>query len=192
LANTLTSLRYPFKSNFYIKFHPPNADELIDKFMGIEADDWSQPWTTHCKLKTTAMAYQDHLEEMSGIVKGVAKEMNCQMDVILQNPWLNHYERGYFQEIHDHINCDMSLVMFLNHEEDFAKFYFYDEVSYKILPMFNNLRGLLGTDVFHCPEISAGDVIAFPSTFLHGVTPHESDTVRKTFSFNFNVDTITN
>ena len=158
--------------------------------MAIEADEQPQPWTTHCKLKTTSMVYSQYLDEMTSIVHSLSSEMGYYMDVTLQNPWLNHYERGYFQEIHDHINCDMSLVMFLNQGEGFAKFYFYDEVSYKILPMSNNLRELMGTDVFHCPNISAGDVIAFPSTFLHGVTPHESDIVRKTFSFNFNVNAI--
>ena len=190
MVETLTNLRYPFKSNFYVKFRPDNADELIEKFMAIEADETSQSWTTHCKLKTTAMIFQDYLEEMSGLVKCFAVEMRYGMDITLQNPWLNHYERGYFQEIHDHINCDMSLVMFLNQGENFAEFYFYDEVSYKILPMCNNLRDILGTDVFHRPKINAGDVIVFPSTFLHGVTPHESDIVRKTFSFNFNVEAI--
>ena len=34
------------------------------------------------------------------------------------------------------------------------------------------------------PEVKAGDVILFPSHMLHGVSPHGSDTVRKTFSFN--------
>ena len=33
-------------------------------------------------------------------------------------------------------------------------------------------------------EFMAGDVLLFPSHMLHGVSPHNSDIIRKTFSFN--------
>ena len=37
------------------------------------------------------------------------------------------------------------------------------------------------------PEYKAGQVLFFPGTMLHGVTPHKSDVVRETLSCNFDI-----
>ena len=42
----------------------------------------------------------------------------------------------------------------------------------------------------YTPELKTGDFIVFPSHILHGVTPHNSDSVRKTLSFNININEV--
>ena len=49
------------------------------------------------------------------------------------------------------------------------------------------MKQLLQYDNTHHVDYEAGEVIFFPGHMLHGVTPHKSDEVRKTFSVNFNL-----
>ena len=153
--------------------------------MSVEPDKKPNSWAEKCQVKTTNLVWKDYVDELTPILELVSDHMNIDMNITLQNPWINHYELGSYQEIHDHTECDMSAVMFLNDGDNFSKFYFYDRLSFQIG---DTLRTLLNLDDFWYPDINVGDVIAFPSTFCHGVTPHRSEVTRKTFSFNFKVN----
>ncbi len=40
----------------------------------------------------------------------------------------------------------------------------------------------------YIPDVKAGDIIFFPSDLQHGVSPHKSDTTRRTLSLNLSIN----
>ena len=100
------------------------------------------------------------------------------------NPWLNKYSRGGFQEIHYHDDCDIAGVVFLNDGEDFSKFYFWDAHHTSFTKPWIKILTQMKLSNIYYPEVKAGDVLLFPSHMLHGVSPHNCDIIRETFSFN--------
>ena len=77
--------------------------------------------------------------------------------------------------------------MFFNIGPNFSSFYFYDRNN---TCLEENTKRLLQYSNNHHVDYKAGEVIFFPGHMLHGVTPHKSDEVRKTFSVNFNLATV--
>ena len=62
--------------------------------------------------------YAPYLTPSINIVKQNFKE---EMSFILSHPWLNFYNRGFFQEVHDHGGNDLSCVFYLNDGPDFSE-----------------------------------------------------------------------
>ena len=73
--------------------------------------------------------------------------------------------------------------MMLNSGKDFAGFYFA-----------NRMMGLTPTkyvvDTSFVPDMEPGDVLFFPSYVLHGVSPHNSDIIRASISFNIKLPSL--
>ena len=57
-----------------------------------------------------------------GLLSG---DLGVQFNAKFLNPWANRYEKGAFQEIHYHDDCDIAGVVFLNDGKT-SKFYFWD------------------------------------------------------------------
>ena len=74
--------------------------------------------------------------------------------------------------------------VFLNDGEDFSKFYFWDSNHTAFTKPWIKILTQMKLSNIYYPEVKAGDVLLFPSHMLHGVSPHNSDIIRKTFSFN--------
>ena len=74
----------------------------------------------------------------------------------------------------------------MNHGENFSQFYFRDRFSCLLSQGVKKIIDYSDTQVL--TDISAGDMIFFPSNFYHGVNPHKSKEVRKTLSFYFNFE----
>ena len=72
--------------------------------------------------------YAPYLTPSINIVKQNFKE---EMSFILSNPWLNFYNRGFFQEVHDHGGNDLSCVFYLNDGQIFLNFTSGIEISFK-------------------------------------------------------------
>ena len=154
--------RVLFQSNFYVKFKAPNSHDLIDY---IESIDES--------LINNQM-FDNELYE----------RLKSKFSYNLYDPWLNLYKRKDFQEIHAHHPCHLSSVFFANDGEGFSKFYFSDRHSNDIHP---KLGKLIGYKPINVVEYEKGDILFFPSHLLHGLSSHNSDVIRKTLSFNFDI-----
>ena len=117
----------------------------------------------------------------------ISKELEYSGGYIIDHPWINLYTKGSFQELHDHFSWDLACVLFINDGENFSKFYVKDRNNVNTS---ENLQDILhkvnGYTSGHFVDIKEGDMIVFPANMLHGVTVHNSDIVRKTFSFNLN------
>lgn len=182
-----------FSSCIYWKFNIPNFDELRDYVDTKEnVNNLEQKWSKDCKVDTISLDLNEcqHLFRPSFKLFykfAFDKSANIQM----HNPWINLYKKDYFQEIHDH-KTDISSVFFINDGEDFSKFYFYNRYGNNISNKLSYLMNSENEEFVdkHIPHYKQGEVIFFPGTMLHGVTPHKSDVIRKTVSCNFEITDI--
>jgi len=174
-----------FQTNFFVKFKAPNFKEFSEKIESIEVENTPNfSWGEFCNVDKSSQRWQDWMDIICPSLDIFSKELNYRGDYIIRDPWINFYSKGSFQEPHDHLYCDIACVFFMNTGSDFSKFYFRDRYSNGISP---SIREVLQYSDTYCPEISAGDIMFFPAHLLHGVSPHKSSTIRKTFSTNLDL-----
>lgn len=101
-------------------------------------------------------------------------------------PWMNVYEKGCYQEPHQHIagGHQLSYCYFSKLPEGSGKFGFWNEQfrSY----CYSGLNETMNLDLVEWgfPEVKEGDLLIFPSFFIHQVTYHGVDDIRVTVSGN--------
>ena len=175
-----------FNNQFYFHFKAPNADQLI-AFLDEKNDiDNKVHWADNCVVDTVSLeSSPEVIDLISPSLQKLAEELKFNGRFFILHPWINIYNEHSYQEIHEHKECDMSAVFFLNEGDDFAKFYFTDRFSCSLT---SSIRHVLNYHDTQTPVVSAGDIIFFPSALYHGVAPHKSKQVRKTMSFNFNFE----
>ena len=176
-----------FSSNFFIKFQAINVDDLInliDRYDETNIDNSKFKWGKMCSSNKIALKQEDTIDLIAPNINHFADILESHFNYNLFNPWINLYKRGDHQEVHSHHPCDMSCVFFANHGKGFSKFYFRDRNNTNIHP---KLANIIGYDQEIVIKYKKGDIMFFPSHILHGVSPHNSDIVRKSLSFNFDV-----
>lgn len=174
-----------FSNNFYYHFKAPNSEEFISFLDKIECKKDPNHWSSLCLVDITKIEIPDVSSYLVPNFKIFLSKIKYTGKINLQRPWISFYEKGYFQEIHDHApGSDFSCVFFVNCGENFSNFYFWNK-NYNEAP--SNVNKVINIPSYHIVNVESGDIIFFPSHLLHGVTPHKSDIVRKTFSCNFNL-----
>ena len=174
-----------FPKAFFTIFDIPNFDELSEFCSKYNHTDKEQfTWQEGCKVDTTHIEVNDAVAILTPTLKEFSRQLDYNFDCTCHDPWLNHYTRDSFQEVHNHAEHDFAAVFFMNEGEDFSKLYFYDSIGMsqsrwaKILPRYCNTTRMFDTQ--------KGKVIMFPGWLDHGVTRHQSDTTRITMACNFN------
>lgn len=121
------------------------------------------------------------------------------LDWRIQNdPWYVVYGKEQKSDWHEHMPADFSAVHFFKFNKDVHNpitFTNPDFISSKLHETYKpHLLNNLGTcdkqsyfKTQYTPEIEEGDFIIFPSQLLHLVAPNESDELRVTIAFNFNI-----
>ena len=182
-------MKFIFPTNFYIQFQVPNAKEIIetlDYYDESHVDNSKFTWGSKSSSGKIPLKWENYIELFKPSLDIFANEFNSYIDYTMYNPWLNLYKRGDFQEVHDHHDHDFACVFIVNEGKGFGEFYFRDRncifPSAKVTEMMKD-----NYNETYIPELKTGDFIVFPSQMLHGVTPHNSDTVRKTLSFNIDI-----
>lgn len=94
----------------------------------------------------------------------------------LKEIWYNIYEKGTYQEYHDHKGSNFSGVYFIDLNEENKTIFKQEDLT----AISNNKYYLYDTKY-----VKEGDVIIFPSDLLHCVEPCETD--RITISFNLKI-----
>lgn len=174
-----------FPINFYYQFQAPNSQEFISFLDQIECKKDPQEWNKLCLLDTTKIEIPDVISYLNPSIKIFLNQIKYKGSINLQRPWVNFYQKGYFQEIHDHLpGSDFSCVFFVNGGENFSNFYFWNK-NYN--DSSSNVNKIMNFGRMNTINTKPGDILFFPSHLFHGVTPHNSDTVRKTLSFNFSL-----
>ena len=163
-----------FPNYFYSLITPTNKEEILKAAKNAKIDK-------NLKREGVPTHRQSFLfpEELGSFlvpsVQKFFKELGHKdkTEVTLQSIWKNVYEKGQYQNMHDHLygydNADLSASLFLEDDHPNAsRFYFYHFNAYWIYP-------------------KAGDILFFPSHMLHGVTPHNLEKPRETISFNMKI-----
>ena len=177
-----------FPSSFYTQYKAPNADELIEVINSYEdklVNNSKFKWGQMCSSDKIPLKFESFQSLLQASIDLFADDLGLTFNYTLVNPWINLYKKGDFQEIHDHIAQDFACVFFANDGENFAQFYFSDRNTTALT---RGAKTLLKYQNNYPLKFDVGDIIFFPSHVLHGVTPHRSDTIRKTLAFNFDVD----
>ena len=178
-----------FPLDFFIKIRPPNFKEILSEVNKIESkvdlnEKNDHSWGSNCNVKTVSLDKDAWIPFLNPAIKQFSGQVGINHLVSIDAPWINFYKRNYFQEVHHHVNSDFATVLFLNSGENFAKFYFHNRLAGLIPPKIKTLASM-GDSCF--PPVEPGDMLFFPSYLLHGVTPHRSDEIRKTLSFNITI-----
>ena len=173
-----------FSNNFFVKFKVLNYDTILSKLKSENLTNDHKHWLEYCQVDTTNLS-EEYNELLVPNINHFSKILNTSFNYSIPEIWSNRYSKGYYQEIHDHIPYDISAVIFLNDGENFSQFYFADRNSCNIP---HNLKRLLNISPRYNPKTDAGDIIFFPSNLLHGVSPHKSDIIRTTISFNMSLE----
>ena len=181
-------MEYIFQSNFLIKFKHPDADKFISELERVTldtVDDYTWSWGDYCKVDRVVLSGMDLGKYFRPIMNRIGKELNYSGGMGMDIPWLNFYKKHGFQEVHDHYPADLAMVFFVNEGKDFSGFYVKDRnntnVSMNLTKVLNQFNGYDNSSFLN---VSAGDVLIFPGSMLHGVSAHGSDIMRKTLSTN--------
>tara|TARA_Y100001963_G_scaffold158223_1_gene257109 strand:+ start:974 stop:1531 length:558 start_codon:yes stop_codon:yes gene_type:complete len=177
-----------FSQSFYFKYQAPNAEDfikVIETHSEERVNNSAFKWGELCDVDTLPLSRDSYADMIRPSLTLLSKEVNCNFKYLMGDPWLNYYKRNSFQEIHGHEGNDLSCVFFVNSGFGFSEFFFFDRNSTSLsAPM----QSLVNYENISKVQYQAGDVLFFPGRLLHGVTPHRSDTIRKTFSVNFNLN----
>ena len=193
-----------FPNYFYSVITPPNKEELITTFINAEVNQKETKeliWPNACEIKVESLYHRTHYKGVGSVLAQTLRIFFLEMGVMegdkdfdnmrLLSIWRNTYNKGYYQEIHDHLGpegADLSGVVFLNdHVEGASEFYFYDkhysEVTTSWRRLLQKVKAPNSNKLKICNP-KAGDVLLFPSYIPHGVTMHEINQPRTTISFN--------
>ena len=165
----------------------------VDSLKDLKVDkDYNPKWAKACSVKVEGLFTDDLMPYIAPTVNNFLKGANMSYkDLKVNQPWRNTYEKGGFQELHDHGDAFLSGCIFLdNPDPDFGNFYFYNRHSIELLkPQRQLIDNLFGTSYLSfIPNVLKGDILIFPSYMMHGVTMHKSEKIRRTISFN--IDTL--
>lgn len=178
------------------------TEQMFEEYINQD-DNFSTPAEWNCNVKTTwgSVSGQDIWREWFDLLQPVWEEFfneyksKFPVKVQTENAWINKYNPGDFQELHDHCTPTtvLSMVYFhtLNDDDDCRFEFFNDDVP--LLLAQNPIgrgewsQGPLELLQRIAPSVKSGDVIIFPPHYLHLVTPHRGTKTRVTFSMNFNL-----
>ena len=179
-------MNYIFKANFYTIYQAPNADELISK-INTYTDDYIDnvgfSWGNKSSSDKIPLKWEDYIDLLEPSIRLFGKEFNVNFNYTLYDPWINFYKRGDHQEVHGHAIHHLSGVFIANDGEEFSKFYFLDKDNYTVSYPYS-IGKIINHHGTYTVKLKAGDIMFFPSYMLHGVSPHKSDIIRKSLSFN--------
>ena len=182
-------LRVTFPHNFHSEIIPDNKEELVYELENAELDKHqSFEWNDGCSVKLERLSIdQKYTKIFKPSLDIFFDELNVnpnQVSIFLHEIWRNTYEKGFFQEIHDHTPLHLSGVVFLTDEQEGdSRFFFSHRYGSEIPREWRDLKCFADDRLYIKAE--RGKVLLFPSYNLHGVTVHKTNNIRKTVSFNF-------
>ena len=194
---------HPFNPKWY--FHSSlslDNQQITQKmFENFISDDenFHQPKTWNCDVQSSWAKKSDlngPWDDWMSVIDSVWSEfidtMGTQrsIEILLQDAWVNKYNPGDSQEMHDHCGaeCNLSMVYFHTiNDDDGCQFQFCntDFGVYSMQGLSDTLK--LPTSNLTIPKVSQGDILIFPSHYYHLVSPHRGTKTRITFSLNFKI-----
>jgi len=172
-------------SLFFWKAHIENVslDHIIDECEEIL--EW------RCSVKTSRGKPIDWSKFTLNLAP-LIKELPINAKLSLEEPWMNVYAKGDYQEIHHHSleGAILSYCYFYRLPKDSGEFLFFNEHFKDYCT--SGLAGVvdlgsLGIHEWNRPIVKEGDIIFFPSSLLHSVSKNRSNDLRVTVSGNVRI-----
>ena len=191
-----------FTPRWYYKGKVPfeNQQEIertFEEFMDLEKnfinpDNINGELLTSYGLPTNQSApWERWLEFIKPCLSEMVDQLKPKRDieVVLQEAWVNRYQKGHYQEYHCHSvqHCNLAAVYFYRLEGGCTNFKFYNNqhAAYKACGLDDMFE--IPTAATITPKVQQGDIIIFPAHYPHLVSPNKSEFERITFSANFDV-----
>lgn len=196
-------------SQRYINHWVHEHNEILEQFKPFmempskhltKAGSHAIKWT--CEIPTTM--YNEHVDELpwdtirphilnaaDELLQSYKPKQECNYEINVNGFWLNYYNRGTFQELHDHVDYGMEFsfayMLALEDHEDSGQFNFYNDNQW--------IRSRFPSGYFEdptcetvfSPETRQGTLLVFPSDVKHFVTMHNRDSLRATISGNIGI-----
>ena len=171
--------------------------ELFDEFLNNN-DHFHQPPSWSCNVQSSWQKMDESdgpWTEWLNILKPVWNEFMDEVGVMQNveiapnNAWANKYNPGDSQETHDHCTPSSNLSMVYFHtlnDDDGCVFKFVNTEHGHLTSQGLNVLNT-PSQPMTVPDVKQGDVIIFPSHYLHLVSPHRGTKTRITISANFNL-----
>jgi hypothetical protein len=174
-----------FSNYFYDLVEPSNKEEILNIAENPPLhENQNFEWSKDCSVSLERLSYNVFGELIFPTLLEFQKKFNIDRPFAVEDVWKTTYEKGSFQEIHDHSGCEISCVIFLDdQEEDGSRFFFYNRHGSEL--SLSWLDFLPEDPLNHYVEYKRGDVLFFPSYMLHGVSCHRIDKKRRTIALNF-------
>lgn len=178
-------LRPVFCNYFYSKFFPENYTELLDYFDNPEkSSNQKFLWGKNCNVGKERLKKTDEvLNLLKSSINDFFKifKFDPPNKIEIEDIWKCVYDRGSYQETHDHCGSDLTGVFFLTDwEEGASEFFFKDRHNSELTEFWHSNYSYDSTKI----KYEKGEILYFPSYMLHGVTQHQSEVTRKVISFN--------
>ena len=184
-----------FIHSFHSLIDPPNKDELLHALENAPlTKDQDFEWTLNCSVTTERLDLDLDVFFPSLDLFFKDLEANANLNISLHEVWRNTYSKGYFQELHDHLELDgrvdISGCIFLDdYHPECGRFYFRNRHASELSPSWKKILTKSNTEyVVYIPHYKRGDIIFFPADMLHGVYAHKSGKTRQTVSFNIGMN----
>lgn len=168
LINTINKTIYKSKIDDRII---KDAIEFVDKFnYHFQEKSWDCSIRTSGSVTSNILNCKNLIQLKVHILSHLDNYMhlnNNYYDGYIRDSWINIYEKGYYQEFHNHvdeINKHYSGVMYLSENNSDIEFGL--EEHFKITPQL-------------------GDILIFNEDYFHRVLPNEQETLRVSLAFNF-------
>ena len=174
----------PFPTDFYTIHHPSNKEDLLRACKNaVRVEDQRFGWG---KLSFSQKERIDPIEIYKELIPSIQEFCNDlkikSIEIKVSDAWRNTYKNGYFQEPHDHADCDLACVIFLDDYAEEESTLYFTNLRHQCEPteIWSNIVNVHSWKM--TPD--KGSVIFFPSHMLHGVTPHNLKKERITVSLN--------
>ena len=164
-----------------------NHKELKEFVFSKEEKYTEFDWSEDCDVKTISCSWQETIDLLKPSLCEFSKSIGKRFKYDVHDPWINCYKKNGFQEIHDHIKCDLSCVFFPEMQENFGKFYFYNRYANSLNSSWARLIGNTSSDPLFSLEI----LYSFPALFFMDIA-HKNNIKKKKFSCNFSLTYQTN
>ena len=198
---------HSFNPKWYFKTSlPPDKQQITQEMFKdfiSDSENFHSPKLWNCNVQSSWAKVPETLNgpwnNWMPVIDSVWSEFietmgtKCDVDVLLKDGWVNKYNPGDSQEMHEHCGQDCNLAMVYFHtinDDDGCHFQFCNTEfgTYSMQGLSSTLN--LPISNLTIPIVSQGDVIIFPAHYYHLVSPHKGNKTRITFSLNFEITPI--
>ncbi len=181
-----------------LKTRLPDHDEIKQAFLSVlDNDEYFKQvpsWRSNCDSTYTKfrkeIPWGPFTKEATNLVNTYLAQFNPVRPLKYGiQVWLNRYEKGQYQEVHNHV-MDKSVVScayMLELPPNSGNFTFFQEANdfWHGVGLSKICARPFPINSSYAPALTEGDVIFFPSYLCHYVTFNESELRRSTISANF-------